>query len=242
VALTAWGSFWCFFVNALSFLPLIFILGRITKRQQSHDRPSAILAWLREGFAYVRGDRLVLMLLTAAAAGSLFGYPYINLMPVLARKLFENDAAGNGYLMGANGAGALLAALALSMVTPPYAKMLRIIVAAMLVYGASLALIGLGGGGAAVVMALLVLCGAGMVGSLALCNTMIQQRIPDAMRGRVMSMYTFSFFAFIPFGNLMAGAVAEQQGIRFALTLLGVALVITGVMLGVAGARLQRQQ
>lgn len=240
VALTAWGSFWCFFVNALSFLPLIFLLPRITKRQQSHSRPSAMLAWLREGFAFVRGDRLVLMLLPAAAAGSLFGYPYINLMPVLARTLFDNDAAGTGYLMGANGAGALLSALALSMVTPPYDKMLRIIVAAMLVYGVSLALVGLGGGGAAVVMMLLVLCGAGMVGSLALCNTMIQQRIPDTMRGRVMSMYTFSFFAFIPFGNLLAGAVAEQQGIRFALTMLGIALVLTGTALGVAGARLKQ--
>ena len=34
VTLAAWGSFWCFFFNAISFLPLIFVLGRIKKRQQ----------------------------------------------------------------------------------------------------------------------------------------------------------------------------------------------------------------
>ncbi|HYI12992.1 MAG TPA: MFS transporter [Thermoanaerobaculia bacterium] len=238
VALSAWGSFWCFFLNALSFLPLLFILRRIKKRQHPHEGPSAILTKLREGFAYVRGDRLVLLLLSAAAAGSLFGYPYLNLMPVLARQLFANDAAGNGYLIGANGAGALLAALALSMATPRRAHMLGIIVAATLTYGVSLSLVGLGGGGAPVVMALLVVCGAGMVASLALCNTMIQQRIPDGMRGRVMSMYTFSFFAFIPFGNLMAGAVAEERGIRFTFALLGGALILTGLALGVSGSRL----
>jgi MFS family permease len=38
--LSAFGSFWCFFINALSFLPLIWILGRIRKRQQHGTNPS----------------------------------------------------------------------------------------------------------------------------------------------------------------------------------------------------------
>ncbi|HYH07404.1 MAG TPA: MFS transporter [Thermoanaerobaculia bacterium] len=237
IALSAWGSFWCFFLNAISFLPLIFILGRVRKRQQAHEGPREILTQLREGLRYVRKDRLVMMLLGAAAAGSLFGYPYLSLMPVLARKLFTNDAVGNGYLIGAIGAGALLAALVLSMITPPKHHMLAIIITAVIAFGVCLTTVAYVQS-VIPVMALLVLCGAGMVASLALCNTMIQQRTPDSMRGRVMSMYTFSFFAFIPFGNLLSGMLAEQRGIAMALATLGCALIVVGVLLAIAGHRM----
>ena len=69
------------------------------------------------------------------------------------------------------------------------------------------------------------IAGLTMVVSMALCNTTIQQRIPDTMRGRVLSMYTFAFFAFVPFGNLIAGAVAERRGIDDAMMTLGAGLI-----------------
>jgi MFS family permease len=238
VTLSAFGTFWCFFLNAVSFLPLIFVLGRTTKRQDSQERAGEIFARLREGVRYVRNDRLVLLLLGAAAAGSLFGYPYLQLMPVLARRLFVDDAAGTGYLIGAIGAGALLAALTLSMVTPK--RMLRMIVATIALFGLALVAVGFAGDSRAV-MALLVLCGVGMVTSLALCNTLIQSRTPDSMRGRVMSMYTFSWFAFTPFGNLMAGLLAEQRGIAQTMWFLGGALTVTAVGVAAGGWRLARR-
>lgn len=238
IALSAWGAFACFFVNAVSFLPLIVVLGRTTRRQQVHERAGAILARLREGFAYVRQDRLVTLLLAAAAAGSLFGYPYVNLMPVLARRLFANDAVGTGYLVGAIGAGALLGALTLSIYTPR--RKLPTIAGTTAMFGIALASVAFVKSTTAV-MALLVVCGTGMVVSLALCNTLIQQRTPDAMRGRVLSMYTFSWFAFTPIGNLIAGVVAEQRGITRALVVLGCALVVTATLVAASGWRLTRR-
>ena len=237
VALSAWGAFACFFVNAVSFLPLIFVLGRTTRRQQAHEGPAPMLQRLKEGFAYVRQDRLVLLLLGAAAAGSFFGYPYMALMPVLARRLFADEAAGNGYLFGAIGAGALIGALALSIRTPRRTFATMVVTSAM--FGAALVGITFVERVPAV-MALLVVCGLGMVMSLALCNTMIQQRTPDAMRGRVMSMYTFSWFAMTPFGNLMAGTLAEQRGIGTALVVLGCALLVTATVVGSCGLRVAR--
>jgi len=238
ITLATWGTFWCFFLNSVSFLPLIFVLGRTTKRQQHDVQAGEIFARLREGLRYVREDRLVLLLLGAAAAGSLFGYPYFALMPVLARKLFVDDAAGNGYLIGAVGAGALLAALTLSMVTPK--RMLRMIVLTTALFGLALVAVGYVDDSRAV-MGLLVLCGVGMVTSLALCNMLIQQRTSDSMRGRVMSMYTFTWFAFTPFGNLMAGALAEHRGIGQTLMFLGAALVVTAIGVASFGLRLSRR-
>jgi MFS family permease len=227
--LSAWGPFWCFFANALSFLPVIYVLGRMRDRQQRSGGAIDMLSRLREGFAYVRGDRVVLVLLGIVAATSLAGFPYMQLMPVLARKLFTNDAAGNGYLMAAIGTGALLGALWLSVATPRPERMAPIITASIAGFGLALCTSPFAGRPAT--MVLLAVCGFAGVSGIALCNTLIQQRVPDQMRGRVMSMYTFAFFAFIPFGNLIAGAVAERWGIVAALCGLGTALATSGLVL-----------
>ncbi|HEY0144078.1 MAG TPA: MFS transporter [Thermoanaerobaculia bacterium] len=225
-ALSAWGSFWCFLANALSFLPLIFVLGRIRDRQQPAGRAFDLFARLREGFAYVRGDRVVMLLLGIVAASSLFGFPYVNLIPVLARLLFADDAAGIGYLMAASGIGALSGALLLS--TMKVRRRTTIITTSLVTFGIALAAAGFLGRIGAMVM--LVICGFSTVIGLALCNTMVQQRVPDEMRGRVMAMYTFAFFAFIPFGNLVAGALTEHRGISTTLLILGGGLVLSGVV------------
>src|SRR5216684_7075742 len=106
LTLHAWGSFWCFFLNALSFVPQIFVLGRLQKRQVRAEPVGAMSTRLAEGFRYVRGDRVMLMLLTLVSVISLLGYPYVTLMPMAARILYvHDDARGLGILMGAIGIG-----------------------------------------------------------------------------------------------------------------------------------------
>ena len=78
-----------------------------------------------------------------------------------------------------------------------------------------------------VVIGLLAVCGCSMVVCTALCNTSIQRRIPDAMRGRVLSMYTFAFSAFLPFGNLTAGILAEKRGLGPTMSVLGGGLLVS---------------
>jgi MFS family permease len=192
----------------------------------SVERASAIFSRLAEGLRYVRDDRVVLTLLGVVASASLFGYPYIQMMPVAARKLFVDDRAGVGWLMGGVGFGTFVGALALSMRTPRRA--VPIIVGSMMIFGVTMC------GLAfvekpAIVIAMLAVCGVSMVTGLALCNTRIQQRVPDAMRGRVMSMYAFSFFAFIPFGNLIAGTIAERRGFGAVVLILGAGVFATGL-------------
>ena len=239
-ALAKFGAFWCFFLNAVSFVPLILVLGRIRTSQMPAGGESAVWRRLREGFSYVRKQRMVLLALGVSAAASTFGFPYINLMPVVARGLYRtNEAQGLGWLLGTMGAGALLGSLALSIRTPPPRAMLPAIVVALGAFGAALAGVGLLRWRAAVLV-LLFLCGVSMVVCLALCNTSIQQRVPDAMRGRVMSMYTFSFFAFHPFGSLASGALAEHSGIGLTLLLLGGTLVLCSLAAGLAVRKRRR--
>ncbi len=229
--LSAWGSFWCFFLNALSFLPLVWVLYTMRNRQLPPEGSTALFARLAEGIRFVRNDRVVLLLISVVAAASLFGFPYLNLMPIVARQLFTDDARGLGYLMAGVGAGALSGALTISARTPRHTSAIPAVVTSVVLFGIAL------GSVAAfhsvrMVSLLFFVCGVTMVVSLALCNTTIQQRIPDMMRGRVLSMYTFAFYAFIPFGNLIAGILAEERGIAFTLLTLGGGLVASGIAAG----------
>lgn len=237
-ALSAFGSFWCFLFNAFSFLPLIWILSRLKSRQLPPPADSGpMIARMRAGFTYVRSDRMILLALSVSAAASLLGFPYLTLMPIVARKLFHaGEAQGLGYLMAAIGGGALLGSLSLSIKTPPPRFMLPAIVAALGLFGAALAPAGLVRQHT-LVMVLLFLCGVSMVICLALCNTSIQQRVPDAMRGRVLSMYTFSFHAFAPFGNLGGGMLAEHYGIGHTFLILGGTLVVCALFAAYAVRR-----
>ena len=238
VTLAAWGTFWCFFFNAISFLPLIFVLGRIRKRQQPVEATGAILTRLADGVRYVRTQRVVVLLLVVVAAASLFGYAYVALMPMVARALFpHDDAHGLAVLMGGIGAGALTGSLTLAFRMPPAAAIVREIVGGIVTLGLGIVAIGFVRA-EALLMGVLFVCGAAGVYSVALCNTSIQQRIPDAMRGRVLSMYTFAFFAFVPFGNLIGGILAERWGYSVTFASLGGALIVSAF--GVAAASLRQ--
>jgi MFS family permease len=222
LALSAYGPFWCFMLNSLSFVPLIFVLELIRNRQVTMGGTGPMVQRLAEGFRYVQEQRVVLLLLMIVASASLFGYPFMTIMPMAARILYHgaDDKRGLGFLMACVGIGAGIGALVLSIRTPPRHMMMKSILAALATFGVGLLCVGLFHS-RVLIMAVLVICGGSMVVSLALCNTSIQQRIPDAMRGRVLSMYTFAFNGFLPFGNLIAGTIAEHRGLPAAMLVLG---------------------
>jgi MFS family permease len=233
LALARFGGFWCFFLNALSFLPLIWFLKRLRQRQTRVVDSTPLLERLAEGFRYVRGDGVVLLLLSIVAAVTLFGYPLVTLMPLLARVLYRNDAEGLGYLMGYMGLGALVGSLFLSMRTPGEQRSIRIIGITLFTFAGFLAAVPFAHQQSQIA-ALLIFCGGSMVTGVALCNTVIQRRVPDAMRGRVLSMYTFAFSSFLPVGNLLSGLVAEHRGLSFTLVAMAIGILVSG--LGLAAA------
>jgi MFS family permease len=56
------------------------------------------------------------------------------------------------------------------------------------------------------------LIGATMMLVFVSCNSIVQSIVPDAMRGRVMSLYTLAFMGLTPFGALVGGSVATAWG------------------------------
>jgi predicted MFS family arabinose efflux permease len=162
---------------------------------------------------------------------SIFGLPFLTLLPVMARQVLGRGAQEYGWMMSAVGGGALVGALTLATFLPRLHKG-RVLGAASTVLGLAVAALGLVRSLPAVLV-VLVVAGAAMITTTALTNTLLQLLAPEWLRGRVISVYTFAFIGMAPFGALLGGMVAEGLGVAVALGTGG--LVTTAcTVLGVA--------
>jgi len=225
------GEGWCFLVNAVSFLAVIagLLMMNMTART-SVPLPGSALASILEGFRYVRRTGPVRALLLLLGLVSLMGMPYAVLMPVFADQILHGGPRGLGLLMGASGTGALIGALVLAA-RKGIRGLSHWIALAAAGFGMSLILFSLSRA-FWLSAALLVPAGFSMMIEMAASNTMIQSLIPDALRGRVMAVYSMMFMGMAPFGALLAGAIAHRIGAP--------ATVMVGGSACIAGAALFR--
>ena len=205
------GEAWCFLANGVSYLAVLgSLLAMRIRAVAGAPRSTSVWTSVREGFVYVARARPVRALLLLLGLVSLTGMPYAVLMPVFAREVLGGDARELGLLMGASGVGALLGAIVLANRR------------SMRGLGTFVAFCA-GGMGVALVAfsfsrsfwisaALLVPVGFCMMSEMASSNTLIQSLIPDAMRGRVMSLYAMMFMGMAPVGALLAGSLAARIG------------------------------
>jgi MFS family permease len=206
------GEGWCFLLNAVSYVAVIggLLLMRIEARPRSLREGSA-LANIVEGFQYVRRTppvRALLLLLLGLV--SLTGMPYAVLMPVFAHRILHGGPRTLGLLMGASGLGALAAASLLA--TREGVRGLgRWIALASAGFGVSLLLFAWSTS-VWLSAAALVPAGFCMLLQMASSNTLIQAMVPDALRGRVMAIYSMMFMGMAPFGALLAGTLADRIG------------------------------
>jgi len=68
--------------------------------------------------------------------------------------------------------------------------------------------------------------GLGFMVQFTTINTLLQTRVEDSFRGRVMGLYTLTFFGFAPFGNLLIGFLGEKLGLGIAMTLFAICSLI----------------
>src|SRR5207247_9720421 len=144
------------------------------------------------------------------AVFSIFGFPYLVMMPVFARDVLHRGATGYGVMMTAVGIGALIGALAVASLDRRIRKGPTLIAA-----GASFGLLLVAFALSKVYLlsvALLALIGGTMIVNNALANTTIQEIVPDQLRERVRGLYSFVFVGIAPLGSFQIGALAERIG------------------------------
>jgi MFS family permease len=223
------GPAWCFAINGVTFVAVIVALRkmRLPPFTPPAVRTSA-LADLKEGLRYVAAHPLIRTVIGLIGVISLFGISFVTLFPAWAVNVLHGDAKTNGFLQSARGVGALIAALLIAslgrfrfrgrlLTLGTFALPVTVAVFALVRWTPLAFLLALGSGLATILI-------------FNLANALVQTVSPDALRGRIMGIYTMTFFGLMPLGSLGIGFTAERVSPTAAI-LLG-----AGAMLGAATA------
>jgi MFS family permease len=191
-----------------------------------------------DGVRYVRSERTIALLVLLAAVPALFILNYLVLMPVFARDILKIGAPGLGLLNASLGVGALSGALLVAGFRPGGGSG-RLLIIGLAAASCGLIVFGLSTWVPLSCVALAIL-GGSQVAYYATTNTLIQVLVAPRLRGRVLSLYILTSLGVIPFGNLVAGAIAERFGAALALVGGGTATLIILAMVAIAFPTLRR--
>jgi len=228
ILVAAVGEGWCFFGNAVSYIAVLSSLLLMKISPVVRPRAGSTISQIAEGFAYVIKTKPVLALLLLLGLVSLMGMPYAVLMPIFADQILGGGSSTLGFLMGASGTGALIAALALASRRNVFG-LGKWVVFACAGFGVSIILFSLSRD-FWLSAALLVPAGFAMMTQMSSSNTLIQAMIPDDLRGRVMSVYSMMFMGMAPLGALLAGTLAGYIGAPQTVALGGLVCVIAAIV------------
>jgi MFS family permease len=217
---------WCFFLNGVSFLAVIAALFamRIPKAAPKPASGSAFQDFI-QGFRFAMSDLPIRSALLLLSLLSLLGLQYSVFLPVFAKDILHQGARGYGLLMSFAGVGAVLGALHFAARTS-YKGLARWIAAAAAMCGLALAIFSQSRMFWLSSIVLLIV-GFAATSQMAATNTIVQSRVPDELRGRVMAIYAAMFMGVQPIGSLIAGGIAKHVGAPYTLLAFGT-LVLAG--------------
>lgn len=236
--MTKLGVGWCFALNGAGFLVMFFAALMLDMPPRQMATQPRIGHALRAGIDYARRHPLIRTLLVLCVTMSLFGFPYIVLMPAVARDVLHLEANGFTLLFSAVGAGAVTGGLTLAYAGDVKHKGL-LITGCSFVFGLLLIVLGNVTTFAAAAV-LLVFVGFAMIICIASLNTLIQVTVADEMRARVMSMMTVSLFGLPTLGAWILGSLGDRIGITNALSIGGGVVAATALTLALVSPELTR--
>jgi MFS family permease len=224
------GPAWCFMLNGLSFIGVIaaLLLMKIAPRPVVPRRGSA-WAELMEGMRYIAASPTIRTLILLVSITALFGISSTTLFPAWAVSILGGDATTSGLLQSARGLGALISALTIASLGRFKFKG-RLLTLGSIAFPLLMLIFALVRW---IPLSLLVLVGSGLAIILVmnLANALVQTLAPDALRGRIMAIYSLTFFGLMPIGSLWAGASAEHFGEPTTVILgAAVSLVVAGLL------------
>ena len=238
------GAGWLFVGGAIFYVLSALLIARVRTRSSGGVETAStrllpsIAANIREAVAYVGRERHVRMVIGLVMIHCLLTMSFDSLLPILAKKELGGDSGTFGALLMGVGGGALVATLALATVTNE-----RIRGAAFLASaagsGAAVLVLGLAPG---VTMAVVgaALAGGAQATFMALSSAFVQAVVPDAMRGRVLSLYMMLAAGGMALMAMANGAVADVIDVRILLVLPSSLYLVLMLALSLRAADLRR--
>src|SRR5438105_2597942 len=237
ILIKAWGMASAFFVNALSFVALIIAILSLPPRQRgSAEEEEKRASGIKEGFRYIAKDRPSLAMVMLIATQSVWIFPIITvMMPLYGRIVLHLGADRVGLLMGASAIGSVVGSLFLIGLPRPK----RIPLMMINTLGVTGAIFGLSRAPTFyIATALMVINSLGLATNFGLASTIVQERAPDYLRGRVSAVFMLSFVGLMPVAGLGVTGLSDVIGMPTALV---IAAITYGAITLFVLARVRRQ-
>jgi predicted MFS family arabinose efflux permease len=227
LALYNGGPAWCFGLNGVSFVAVIVSLLIVRTRFIPKKTGESILDSMKDGIAFVREQSAMEGLIVLAFCMTLLAFPLLGFMPVFAKDVLHGTPKTLTILLSASGAGSVCGALIVAgkgrLKHQGRAALLMLILLAGLITAFALSR------SLWLSVPLVFLSGGALMGVFATITSLVQVLTPDAMRGRVMSVYNVAFRGGMPFGSLLVGWLAKSFTTPGVLACNGVLLAILGL-------------
>ncbi len=218
-----------FFVGVLGWASMLLVMISLKVSSLPVDKSRNVMGDIVEGVRFIRSRRDFVLLIGLTYATHFFGMQYLQLMPFFAKR-FEREADGYGIMLSALGLGALTGTFVVGRIRNRSDIGYIMLVGSMVFAGAVIAF--------AFARSFYVSIGFLFIGGLAntiffvVAMTVLQLRVPEHMRGRVMGIYTITF-SFIPLGGVMGGVIASIYDERIAVALGAVILASIFLLVGI---------
>jgi MFS family permease len=224
------GAGWCFLLDAVSYLAVLYAIHRI-QLPPSHYSPKKVKAdwkYTLEGFKYIKTNSTIAQTVTLLFVMGIGGWAYQSQLSAFAVTQLKLDAKGYGWLLALNGLGACTAALFVA------ARGSRIVRVRSLYIGSGIFAVFIGLFGfvhqPASAAFILFFAGFGIILFFSIGNSIIQTESPDHLRGRLMGIWALVFGGSLPVGSFWMGAIAQKVGSGHALQAGGVFCALGSVV------------
>src|SRR6185436_13134606 len=226
-----------FFANAITFIALIIALLSLPPRQKgSAEEEEKRASGFKDGFRFVAHDKPSFAMILLIATQSVCIFPIITvMMPLYVRLVLGLGPDRLGFLMGASAVGSVVGSIFLIGL----AREKRVPLMILCALGVTGAICGLSlGPSFYVATALLVINSLGLATNFGLASTIVQERAPDYLRGRVSAVFMLSFVGLMPIAGLGVTSLSDLIGMR---TALAIAAVVYGAITILVLARVRKE-
>lgn len=204
-------------------------LPAMDRSDHGQGQARGVLGQLAEGVSYVARNPLFATLIGLASCNGVFGMSYVALLPIYADWYFGVGSGGYGLMQAAQGVGAVVGSLVVATITQRLRRRGRAILAGAAGFGLLLMAFSQSPS-LPLALPVLLLMGLSTTVYLTQISTVLQQRVPDELRGRVMSIHSLSW-SLLPLGGVLASGLAAAVDARFAVLVGGGLVAGTALLL-----------
>jgi MFS family permease len=215
---------WVYTIDAVSFIAALYVIRWIPRIPRASTQGDSRIAAIKEGLSFATRTPALLSIFIIDLVAMIFGMPRA-VFPALAKETFHMGAEGVGLLYAAPAVGALVGALTTGWVSSVRRQGMAVLLA-VTAWGSAIALAGLSVFSLALTVIFLALAGAADVVSAVFRGTILLEKTPDALLGRVNALNIMVVTGGPRLGDVEAGLVAGVAGAQGSVVIGGLACLL----------------